>query len=118
YRHSVLALLACLGVTAAIIGVKAQQPPRETTASGRWDLPLLETAPDLNPDPRTLEINLTAAVAQVEVSPGRRIEAWTFNGTIPGPLIRLSVGDRLIVHFTNQLPSPTTVHGQGLRVPL
>jgi FtsP/CotA-like multicopper oxidase with cupredoxin domain len=78
----------------------------------------LPTVPDLNPDPRILEINLTAEVAQVEVSPGRRVEAWTYNGAIPGPLIRMSVGDRLVVHFTNKLPSPTTVHWHGLRVPI
>src|SRR5690242_16081442 len=78
----------------------------------------LPAVTDLNPDPRILEINLTAEVAQVEVSPGRRAEAWTYNGTLPGPLIRLSVGDRLIVHFTNKLPSPTTVHWHGLRLPI
>jgi FtsP/CotA-like multicopper oxidase with cupredoxin domain len=78
----------------------------------------LPAAPDLNPDPRILEINLAAEVARVEVSPGRRVEAWTYNGAIPGPVIRLSVGDRLIVHFTNKLPSPTTVHWHGLRVPI
>ena len=43
---------------------------------GVTDLPL-PTVTDLNPDPRILEINLTAEVAQVEVSPGRRVEAWT-----------------------------------------
>jgi len=119
HAHSVVALLACLDITGAIIiGVKAQQPTSQTTGSADWDLTVPETVPDLNPDPRILEINLTAVVAQVEVSPGRRIEAWTFNGTIPGPLIRLSVGDRLIVHFTNRLPSPTTVHWHGLRVPI
>ena len=84
---------------------------------GVADLPL-PTVTDLNPDPRILEINLTAEVAQVEVSPGRRVEAWTYNGALPGPLIRLSVGDRLIVHFTNKLPSPTTVHWHGLRLPI
>jgi len=78
----------------------------------------LRNVPDLNPDPRILEINLTAEVAQVEVSPGRKVEAWTYNGAIPGPLIRLSVGDRLIVHFTNKLSSPTTVHWHGLRLPI
>src|SRR4029079_14545921 len=78
----------------------------------------LPTVPDLNPDPRVLEINLTAAVARVEWPPGRRVDAWTYNGMLPGPLIRLTVGDRLIVHFTNKLPSPTTVHWHRLRVPL
>jgi nitrite reductase (NO-forming) len=36
--------------------------------------------------------------------PGLEVEAWTYNGTIPGPIIRVEVGDRLIVHFTNNLP--------------
>src|SRR5262249_41561162 len=49
--------------------------------------------------------------------PGERVQAWTYNGGIPGPLIRLHVGDRLIVHFSNHLPEPTTVHWHGIRVP-
>jgi len=28
------------------------------------------------------------------------------------------VGDRMIVHFTNKLPQPTTVHWHGMRVPI
>ena len=51
-------------------------------------------ATDLNPDPNILEINLTAQVAKVEVAPGKTVEAWTYNGSLPGPLIRLKVGDR------------------------
>jgi FtsP/CotA-like multicopper oxidase with cupredoxin domain len=84
-----------------------------------WDDNLkLPEAVDLHPDPRILEINLEAKVASVEIQPGRRVDAWTYNGGIPGPLIRLRVGDRLIVHFTNRLDVPTTVHWHGLRVPI
>ena len=78
----------------------------------------LPVAKDLNPDPNILEINLTAEVSPVEVTPGKRLNLWTYNGGIPGPLIRLKVGDRLIVHFTNNLPGSTTVHWHGLRVPI
>ena len=84
-----------------------------------WDTALaLPTVADLNPDPHILEVNLAAEVARVEVAPGRTVEAWTYNGTLPGPLLRLAVGDRLIVHFTNKLPTPTTVHWHGVRVPI
>jgi FtsP/CotA-like multicopper oxidase with cupredoxin domain len=38
--------------------------------------------------------------------------------TIPGPLIRAHVGDRVIVHFTNDLPQPSTIHWHGVRVPI
>ena len=36
----------------------------------------------------------------------------------PGPLIKTRVGDRLIVHFKNELDEPTTVHWHGVRVPI
>jgi FtsP/CotA-like multicopper oxidase with cupredoxin domain len=42
---------------------------------------------------------------------------WTYNGAIPGPLIRAKVGERVIVHFKNELPEPTTLHWHGVRVP-
>ena len=38
--------------------------------------------------------------------------------TVPGPLIRAKVGDRLIVHFSNHLPVATTVHWHGIRLPI
>ena len=84
-----------------------------------WDESLkLPEAPDLNPDPRIVEINLESVLADVEIAPGRTVTAWTYNGGLPGPLIRVNVGDRLIVHFTNNLDVPTTVHWHGLQVPI
>ena len=74
---------------------------------------------DINPDPRIVEVNLATRVASVEIAPGVRIEsAWTYEGGLPGPLIRVRVDDRLIVHFANNLPEPTTVHWHGLRIPI
>ena len=78
----------------------------------------LQSPEDLNPDPAIVEINLAAKVASVEVAPGKRVNAWTYDGGLPGPLIRTRVGNRLIVHFKNELPEPTTVHWHGVRVPI
>ena len=78
----------------------------------------LNELPDLNPDPRIVEINLVTRLADVEVAPGKRVRAWTYNGGLPGPLIKTRVGDRLIVHFSNELEQPTTVHWHGVRVPI
>ena len=84
-----------------------------------WDTGLkLAEARDRNPDPSIVEIDLTARVADVAVAPGKVVHAWTYDGGIPGPLIRAHVGDRVIVHFTNDLPLPTTVHWHGVRVPI
>jgi FtsP/CotA-like multicopper oxidase with cupredoxin domain len=78
----------------------------------------LAEAVDRNPDPRIVEIDVTARVADVAVTPGRHVRAWTYDGNLPGPLIRAHVGDTLIVHFKNELPQPTTIHWHGVRVPI
>jgi FtsP/CotA-like multicopper oxidase with cupredoxin domain len=108
---------AVLVVTAATRLFAA--PPSARFAPADWDRGLkLAESKDRNPDPKIVEIDLTARVAEVEVAPGSKVRAWTYDGSIPGPLIRARVGDRLIVHFTNDLPEPTTVHWHGLRVPI
>ena len=78
----------------------------------------LNELPDRNPDPKIVEIDLVARLADVEVAPGKTVHAWTYNGGLPGPLIKTRVGDRLIVHFKNELKEPTTVHWHGVRVPI
>ena len=45
------------------------------------------------------------------------VTAWAYNGTVPGPMIRVTEGDRVRINFTNNLPEPTTLHWHGLNVP-
>ncbi len=75
------------------------------------------TARDDNPDPNVVEISLRAAPTELEYVPGRRTQAWAYNGAVPGPMIRAKVGDEIVVHFSNGLPEATTIHWHGLRVP-
>ncbi|HIA04673.1 MAG TPA: multicopper oxidase family protein [Myxococcales bacterium] len=74
-------------------------------------------AEDLNDDPKIIEINLTAQTSEHVFIEDTVTPMWTYNGQFPGPAIQARVGDRLIVHFTNNLPDSTTVHWHGLRVP-
>jgi FtsP/CotA-like multicopper oxidase with cupredoxin domain len=84
-----------------------------------WDSQIkLREAVDLNPAPDVVEINLEARVARTRISDKEEVEAFTYDGGLPGPLIRIKVGSRLIVHFKNKLPIPTTVHWHGVRVPI
>ena len=105
---------------AATQGGPAQSnPARSSLQPDSWDADLrLPEAVDVNPDPRIVEITLEARVARIEIAPGQAVDAWTYGGAVPGPLIRVHVGDRLIVHFVNHLPQPTTVHWHGLRIPI
>ena len=62
------------------------------------------------PQPKTHEYTLIARDTTLQIAPGVRVEAWTYNGTIPGPTLTATEGDRVIVHFINKTPLPHTVH--------
>lgn len=44
-------------------------------------------------------------------------EVWAYNGTTPGPVLRVRQGDRLRVEVANALEADTTVHWHGIRLP-
>ena len=106
-------------MVAVWVSTAGQAAGQTSLQPGGWDAGLkLPDAVDINPDPHVVEINLQARVARVTLAPGQSVDAWTYNGGVPGPLIRVRVGDRLIVHFVNNLPQPTTVHWHGVRLPI
>ncbi len=59
---------------------------------------------------------LYAEVAPWLVAPGVVQQAWTYDGTVPGPTIHVRQGDRVRVILVNRLPEPTTIHWHGLEV--
>jgi FtsP/CotA-like multicopper oxidase with cupredoxin domain len=64
------------------------------------------------PGPQTVKsFTLTASVASVGGH-----QAWTFNGTVPGPELRVTQGDRVRVTLVNHLPDPTSIHWHGINV--
>ncbi len=83
----------------------------------------LEPLVDQNPDPTIFEADLVAAIDNVELVPGAVTEAWVYKPTadapasVPGPLIDVEEGTRVIIHFTNLLDEPTTIHWHGLVLP-
>ena len=67
------------------------------------------------PDGRTLrEFEIVAIDREVEVAPGVKFAAWTYNGRIPGPTLRVSEGDRMRVTFRNASAHPHTIHWHGI----
>ncbi len=63
------------------------------------------------------EYELTAAITPWEVEPGKFVDAWTYNGMVPGPMIKLEVGDLVRVHIQNDLPMGTDIHWHGVSTP-
>lgn len=60
---------------------------------------------------------VTAKAVKWEVSPGRFVEAYAYNGQIPGPEIRVRQGDHIRMVLHNKLAESTTVHFHGLALP-
>ncbi len=89
-------------------GVKAFPAPTE----GLGGQPMPFT---MDGDVKVYEI--TCQVVQWEFLPGQRVEAWTYNGVCPGPEIRVTEGDKVRLHVTNQLPQSTAIHWHGLVIP-
>ena len=60
------------------------------------------------------EYEIIAVDREIEVAPGVHFAAWTYNGTVPGPSLRCTEGDRLKVNFTNAGSHPHTIHFHGI----
>jgi len=67
------------------------------------------------PDGRTLrEWEIFATDHEIEVAPGVRFPAWTFNARVPGPTLRCTAGDVLRVKFVNGSAHQHTMHFHGI----
>jgi manganese oxidase len=105
-----------------------QSPPkRDKPSSGGVVVPV--QSPDIPKLPFTVEngvkvFHLTAEVVRRELlpaspmGPARMMNAWGYNGSVPGPTIEVNEGDRVRIIFHNKLPEDTTVHWHGLEVPI
>ncbi|MBK6694346.1 MAG: multicopper oxidase family protein [Myxococcales bacterium] len=118
----VIAACSSSGENGAQAPSTTPQPAHDAGASPKPPTPIptiggVPTLSDENPDPHVVEVHLTATRAQAPID-GKLIDVLAFNGTVPGPLLQARAGDRLIVHFKNELGEPTTVHWHGLRVPV
>lgn len=62
--------------------------------------------------------HLVAEPVQREFLPGKIVDAWGYNGTVPGPTIEVNEGDRVRLIVDNHLPEMTSMHWHGFEVPI
>jgi FtsP/CotA-like multicopper oxidase with cupredoxin domain len=68
--------------------------------------------------PPTRRFTLTARAATITLPSGTAVDAWTFNGRLPGPELRVTEGDVVEVTLRNELPGVgVTLHWHGYDVP-
>lgn len=64
-------------------------------------------------EPAKVIVNLETTEQVGELEPGVQYEFWTFGGTVPGPMIRVRVGDTVDFHLKNN-PKSKNVHSIDL----
>lgn len=84
---------------------------------------LLVETPDVPKMPWTMEngvkvFHISAEPVQREFLPGKTVDCWGFNGSMPGPMIEVDQGDRLRFMVHNSLPESFSMHWHGLEVPI
>ncbi|HLM30432.1 MAG TPA: multicopper oxidase domain-containing protein [Solirubrobacterales bacterium] len=60
------------------------------------------------------EWELYAIDKEIEVAPGVKYQAWTYNGRVPGPTLRCHEGELLRIRFANGSEHPHTIHFHGV----
>jgi len=86
--------------------------PAETDGIGNQPLEPTEIRPD-----GTKVFDLTASVIPWEVSPGEFVDAWAYNEMVPGPWVKLDLGDEVEINVTNNTELSTDVHWHGVSTP-
>ncbi len=105
----------------------SQSKPSTRVVNARTEAVKGQPLPVETPDIPTLpwkmvdgvkEFHLIAEPVRTEFVPGRVVDAWGYNGSVPGPTIEVNEGDRVRVIFENRLPEMTAVHWHGFEVPM
>ena len=66
------------------------------------------------PGEKVHEFDIDLTISVHEIVPGIKIHAFTYNGTYPGPEIRVPEGDWVQVNFTNHTAEAHTIHWHGI----
>ncbi len=93
------------------MAVRTKAFPAKTAGLGGQPL-----GPTVLPD-GTKQFDLTTKVVDWEVEPGKVVKAMTYNGTVPGPTIKVAIGDKLRIVLHNEMDESTTIHFHGLLTP-
>ena len=104
-----------------------EAPGKPGEAAGRFWQPRSGIVPVDTPDvpkmPWRMEngvktFHIVAEPVRTEFVPGRVVDAWGFNGRVPGPTIEVNQGDRVRLVVENHLPEIFTMHWHGFEIPI
>ena len=63
------------------------------------------------------EFRIPIKDATLEIAKGMTYQGWTFGGTVPGPVLRVRVGDQVRITVVNESPMPHSIDFHAARIP-
>jgi len=112
------AIVFVIGATLTGCGDRRSPAPQEPPAAAQALREFEGSYPaDAKPNGVVRTFDVTAAPTEIPFPGGRTLQVWAYNGQVPGPTLRVRLGETLRVNFTNRLPQETTIHWHGVRVP-
>jgi FtsP/CotA-like multicopper oxidase with cupredoxin domain len=103
--------LASASASAQMVMLPTPQAPAQPPTPNPGENP---TAP---PSPNSADLTLRIAPVTVELAPDRILSTIGYNGTSPGPILRLKEGKPITVEVFNDTDTPELVHWHGLLIP-
>jgi nitrite reductase (NO-forming) len=86
--------------------VVTPRPPAQVVVEADISQKSTDVPPPLeNRPPQTIRVDLIAVELEGRLAEGTTFGYWTFNGRVPGPMLRVRVGDTLDVHVKNSADS-------------
>ncbi|HMM89791.1 copper-containing nitrite reductase [Bradyrhizobium sp.] len=82
--------------------VVSPQPPPQTVVEADISQKPGDVPPSVgNRGPQTVRVDLVTVELEARLAEGTTFGYWTFNGKVPGPMLRVRVGDTVDVHLKN-----------------
>lgn len=82
------------------------RPPAQTLVEADISLKPTELPPPIGKrEPQTVRVDLVTIELEGRLAEGTTFGYWTFNGKVPGPFLRVRVGDTVEVHLKNSSES-------------
>ncbi len=107
-------VLSAAGAGAALVGNRWR---KGTISSQPWSQSSANLTPLYQSSNGLLELDLEARESLVNLGV-RQAYLLTYNGQIPAPRLEAKPGDKVRIHFTNNLEQPTNIHYHGLHIPI
>ena len=123
-KKTQLITLACLAllIIGGVIVIKLIQgkPKQEAALGGMHRAEEVVSLPAAQPTASVKlndgdTFNLTAGFVQKQIN-GKKLKMLAYNGSIPGPFIKVKQGSEVTINFTNNTDGDSTIHSHGVRV--